>query len=83
LSLLNWFLGSYIQHLFSHLAEYMSGGSLYDYVHKQRNVFDLPTLLKFACDICRGMCYLHQRGIVHRDLKTANLLMDKDNVRSL
>ncbi|VAI29622.1 unnamed protein product [Triticum turgidum subsp. durum] len=62
------------------ITEYMSGGSLYDYVHKQRNVVDLPTLLKFACDICRGMCYLHQRGIIHRDLKTANLLMDKDHV---
>lgn len=62
------------------ITEYMSGGSLYDYVHKQRNVVDLPTLLKFACDVCRGMCYLHQRGIIHRDLKTANLLMDKDHV---
>ncbi|KQJ92138.1 serine/threonine-protein kinase STY46 [Brachypodium distachyon] len=62
------------------ITEYMSGGSLYDFVHKQRNVLDLPTLLKFACDVCRGMCYLHQRGIIHRDLKTANLLMDKDHV---
>ena len=58
----------------------MSGGSLYDFVHKQHNVLDLPTLLKFAVDVCRGMCYLHQRGIIHRDLKSANLLMDKDHV---
>uniref|UniRef100_M8BML2 Serine/threonine-protein kinase HT1 n=1 Tax=Aegilops tauschii TaxID=37682 RepID=M8BML2_AEGTA len=70
----------FTQELFSCHTEYMSGGSLYDYVHKQRNVVDLPTLLKFACDVCRGMCYLHQRGIIHRDLKTANLLMDKDHV---
>jgi serine/threonine protein kinase len=58
----------------------MSGGSLYDFLHKQHNVLDLPTLLKFAVDLCRGMCYLHQRGIIHRDLKSANLLMDKDHV---
>ncbi|EEE52818.1 hypothetical protein OsJ_35327 [Oryza sativa Japonica Group] len=62
------------------ITEYMSGGSLYDFVHKQHNVLDLPTLLKFAVDVCRGMCYLHQRGIIHRDLKSANLLMDKDHV---
>lgn len=64
----------------NYLAEYMSGGSLYDFVHKQHNVLNLITLLKFAVDVCRGMCYLHERGIIHRDLKTANLLMDKDHV---
>ncbi|EEE66768.1 hypothetical protein OsJ_23489 [Oryza sativa Japonica Group] len=62
------------------MSEYMSGGSLYDFLHKQHNVLDLPTLLKFAVDLCRGMCYLHQMGIIHRDLKSANLLMDKDHV---
>ncbi|CAN6344490.1 unnamed protein product [Urochloa humidicola] len=62
------------------ITEYMSGGSLYDFVHKQHNVLNLTTLLKFAVDVCRGMCYLHERGIIHRDLKTANLLMDKDHV---
>ncbi|KAK3139388.1 hypothetical protein QOZ80_5AG0382470 [Eleusine coracana subsp. coracana] len=62
------------------ITEYMSGGSLYDFVHKQHNILELTTLLKFAVDVCRGMCYLHERGIIHRDLKTANLLMDKDHV---
>ncbi|CAL4904088.1 unnamed protein product [Urochloa decumbens] len=62
------------------ITEYMSGGSLYDFVHKQHNVLNLTALLKFAVDVCRGMCYLHERGIIHRDLKTANLLMDKDHV---
>uniref|UniRef100_A0A0D9XX50 non-specific serine/threonine protein kinase n=2 Tax=Leersia perrieri TaxID=77586 RepID=A0A0D9XX50_9ORYZ len=62
------------------ITEYMSGGSLYDFVHKRHNILELPTLLKFAIDVCRGMCYLHQRGIIHRDLKSANLLMDKDHV---
>lgn len=63
------------------LAEYMPGGSLYDYLHKNHNILELPQLLKFAIDVSKGMEYLHQSNIIHRDLKTANLLMDNHNVR--
>ncbi|ESR47674.1 hypothetical protein CICLE_v10003619mg [Citrus x clementina] len=62
------------------VTEYMPGGSLYDYLHKNHNVLKLSQLLRFAIDICKGMEYLHQRNIIHRDLKTANLLMDTHNV---
>ncbi|KAK7279851.1 hypothetical protein RJT34_24910 [Clitoria ternatea] len=62
------------------ITEYMPGGSLYDYLHKNRNVLELSQLLKFAIDVCKGMEYLHQKNIIHRDLKTANLLMDTHNV---
>ncbi|XWS15249.1 hypothetical protein CRYUN_Cryun35bG0078500 [Craigia yunnanensis] len=62
------------------ITEYMPGGSLYDYLHKNHNVLKLSQLLKFAIDVCKGMEYLHQNDIIHRDLKTANLLMDTDNV---
>ncbi|KAH9757520.1 hypothetical protein KPL71_016418 [Citrus sinensis] len=62
------------------VTEYMPGGSLYDYLHKNHNVLKLSQLLRFAIDICKGMEYLHQSNIIHRDLKTANLLMDTHNV---
>lgn len=62
------------------VTEYMHGGSLYDYLHKNHNILKLPQLLKFAIDVCKGMEYLHQNNIVHRDLKTANLLMDSFKV---
>ncbi|KAF5444587.1 hypothetical protein F2P56_033711 [Juglans regia] len=62
------------------VTEYMPGGSLYDYLHKNHNSLELPQLLKFAIDVSKGMEYLHQNNIIHRDLKTANLLMDTHNV---
>ncbi|GJS84495.1 serine/threonine-protein kinase STY46 [Tanacetum coccineum] len=62
------------------VTEFMSGGSVYDYLHKQRGTFKLPTLLKISVDISKGMNYLHQNNIIHRDLKAANLLLDEHEV---
>ncbi|XWS45615.1 hypothetical protein CRYUN_Cryun15aG0151700 [Craigia yunnanensis] len=62
------------------VTEFMARGSIYDYLHKQRGVFKLPSLLKVAIDVSKGMNYLHQNNIIHRDLKTANLLMDENQV---
>ncbi|KAG4910598.1 hypothetical protein JHK87_056714 [Glycine soja] len=62
------------------ITEYMPGGSLYDYMHRNHNVLELSQLLNFAIDVCKGMKYLHQNNIIHRDLKTANLLMDTHDV---
>ncbi|XP_068658635.1 serine/threonine-protein kinase STY46-like isoform X1 [Aristolochia californica] len=62
------------------VTEFMPGGSLYDFLHKNHNVLELSLLLRFAVDICKGMEYLHRNDIIHRDLKTANLLMDTNNV---
>jgi len=62
------------------VTEFMSGGSVYDYLHKRKGSFKLPSLLRVAIDISKGMDYLHQNNIIHRDLKAANLLMDEHEV---
>ncbi|GIL50268.1 hypothetical protein Vafri_6477 [Volvox africanus] len=59
--------------------EYMSGGSVYDYIRRE-GPLKLTALLKLATDVARGMDYLHQRKIIHRDLKAANLLMDENAI---
>ncbi|KAF8043375.1 hypothetical protein BT93_A1652 [Corymbia citriodora subsp. variegata] len=62
------------------VTEFMSKGSIYDFLHKQNGAVKLPSLLKVAIDVSKGMNYLHQNNIIHRDLKTANLLMDENEV---
>ncbi|KAL8233283.1 hypothetical protein R6Q57_003061 [Mikania cordata] len=62
------------------VTEYMAGGSLYDFLHNQRDHFDVPTILKIAIHISKGMNYLHENNIIHRDLKSANLLMDENGI---
>ncbi|XP_041999561.1 serine/threonine-protein kinase STY46-like isoform X2 [Salvia splendens] len=62
------------------VTEFMSGGSVYEFLHKQSGSFKLPGLLKVAINVSMGMKFLHQNNIIHRDLKSANLLMDENKV---
>ncbi|KAK9684709.1 hypothetical protein RND81_10G227000 [Saponaria officinalis] len=65
--------------VFCIITEYMSGGSLRKYLHQQEpHSVPLHLVLKLALDIARGMQYLHSQGILHRDLKSENLLLDHD-----
>ncbi|KAF3781391.1 Serine/threonine-protein kinase [Nymphaea thermarum] len=62
--------------IFCIITEYMSGGSLRKYLHQQEpHSLPMKLVLRLALDIARGMHYLHSRGILHRDLKSENLLL--------
>lgn len=58
------------------LMEHMEKGSLYQILEKS-----LPFSLQqqMALEIARGLQYLHARDILHRDLKSANILVNAEN----
>ncbi|XP_072964888.1 serine/threonine/tyrosine-protein kinase HT1-like [Typha angustifolia] len=65
--------------VFCIITEYMAGGSLRKFLHKQEpNSVPLKLVLKLALEIARGMNYLHSQGILHRDLKSENILLGED-----
>ena len=55
--------------------------SLYKYIHEEGMKLSLEQGTKWALQIAQGMHHIHQHGLAHRDLKSANvLLFEKDDV---
>ncbi|XP_022848033.1 probable serine/threonine-protein kinase SIS8 isoform X2 [Olea europaea var. sylvestris] len=62
------------------VTEYMEMGSLYYLIHVSglKKKLSWKRRVKMLCDICRGLMCLHRMKIVHRDLKSANCLLNKN-----
>lgn len=61
------------------LLEYMNKGSLYKMLHNENTKLGNSTILKFAKDILVGLEYIHGKSMMHRDLKTSNILVAEAN----
>uniref|UniRef100_A0A8C8I165 Serine/threonine-protein kinase Nek8 n=1 Tax=Oncorhynchus tshawytscha TaxID=74940 RepID=A0A8C8I165_ONCTS len=58
--------------------EYAPGGTLADYIQKRCNsLLDEDTILHFFVQILLALYHVHNKLILHRDLKTQNILLDK------
>jgi len=59
------------------IVEYVPGGSLANKLSD--GMVDQAAALKYLRGIASGLDYAHEHGIVHRDVKPANVLLEKDN----
>ena len=61
------------------IMEYISGGNLQNFVKKRRKLCEKTAKILFR-QIIQGIRYIHSRGIVHRDIKLENILLDLNNI---
>ncbi|GAA0166157.1 non-receptor serine/threonine protein kinase [Lithospermum erythrorhizon] len=61
------------------ITEYAKGGSVRQFLTKRQNrSVPLKLAVKQALDVARGMEYVHALNLIHRDLKSDNLLISAD-----
>ncbi len=65
------------RHFFS--MEWVRGGPLSDLV-REKGVIDPRLAAGYALQAARGLQFAHRNGMVHRDVKPANLLLSDDGV---
>lgn len=58
------------------VTELCSGGELFDYLAEKGRLSEEETRIIFG-QLCLAVAYLHDKGIVHRDLKLENVLLDE------
>lgn len=58
------------------ILEYASGGELFDHILAHRYLKEKDAAKLFS-QLISGVWYIHQKKIVHRDLKLENLLLDR------
>lgn len=56
------------------VMELVAGGSIAGLV-RRRGRLPWETTIDYALQVCGGLAYAHEWGIIHRDLKSANLLL--------
>ncbi|KAJ3269867.1 hypothetical protein HK104_005024 [Borealophlyctis nickersoniae] len=62
--------------------EYVSGGSVASSIATMGR-FEEPLVRSLVCQILCGLEYLHERLIIHRDIKGGNILLDESGVAKI
>jgi serine/threonine protein kinase len=53
----------------------LTGGETIKELMKREKIIAFPRIVNFLLQICNGLAYAHQEGIIHRDVKPANMFI--------
>jgi serine/threonine protein kinase len=59
------------------ITDYLSNGSLYQFLRNRPDQLGPTERTIIALDVAAGMAYMHEQKVVHRDLKSLNILLDE------
>jgi serine/threonine protein kinase len=62
------------------VMEYLENGSLEDLLKRNKRPLTIRDAVQIALDVAEGLNYLHTQKIIHRDLKSANVLVRKGEI---
>ncbi|XP_049851299.1 probable serine/threonine-protein kinase DDB_G0278665 isoform X1 [Schistocerca gregaria] len=60
------------------IMEYMKKGSLYEVIHIRKEPISILLRMRMARHCALGLAHLHAAGIMHRDVKSMNILVSSD-----
>ena len=61
---------------------YIAGANLAKRLH-EKGVLDTDDVRRIMCEVASALAYAHERGVVHRDIKPDNILLDSDSGRAM
>lgn len=68
------------EHDLAYIAmEFLDGDDFQKYT-KKKNLLPMRKVIEYVADIAEGLDYAHQKGIVHRDVKPANIMILKNKI---
>jgi serine/threonine protein kinase len=60
------------------VMEYVKGQSLQELVSRENRTLPLSTTLRLVQELAEALHYAHAQGVIHRDVKPANILVDEN-----
>lgn len=65
------------------VMEYADGGDLQAVIKAQKGFFSEEVILDWLCQMCLAIKHIHDRKILHRDIKAQNVFVMKDGTVKL
>ncbi|OII74882.1 protein kinase domain-containing protein [Cryptosporidium ubiquitum] len=61
------------------ITEYLANGNLFELLYENKVLVSASDRLKISRQLCDAVNFIHRNNMIHRDIKTANIILDHSN----